>query len=144
MRFHRFLPAVILVSAGLLAPAAATADVPRAALSARRSLAAKSAAVQPLTGIGAASSAVSPPSAGPVPDGAGQEQEARARRREQTGVEGNRMGLSLKEGRECEAAGSSRQPTSNYEDRLPGCSVHSSIHVLRLGDAERRAAVGAA
>jgi hypothetical protein len=34
MRFHRFLPAVILVIAGLLAPAAATADFPRAALSA--------------------------------------------------------------------------------------------------------------
>ncbi len=34
MRFHRFLPAVILVSAGLLAPTAATADFPRAALSA--------------------------------------------------------------------------------------------------------------
>ena len=34
MRFHRFLPAVILAIAGLLAPAAATADFPRAALSA--------------------------------------------------------------------------------------------------------------
>lgn len=34
MRFHRFLPAIILAIAGLLAPVAATADFPRATISA--------------------------------------------------------------------------------------------------------------
>jgi hypothetical protein len=66
----------------------------RASLSARRSLAAKSAAVQPLTGMAAAPSSVPPPSADPAPEGFGHEHEARARSEAHRIGERNRMEFS--------------------------------------------------